>query len=854
MCNCARRKSTKKPKYCQVFETMPPKFGKTRSSCLDKRIEYIGPSKLLPEDDIPTVRGCLQFILFLREQAMHRDEEPDMNMIVREVYNKVTALYFKANAKLSFPVIMGDNLGMQKLFRFWNDINSIVRKQKGFKTTDKRIKAQLDKLFDIIYCQCSITCVELVPCMLVKSCSHKKLMCCEKEFACKVDNCSHNQVKTCVVDLTCYLANCGQKKSISCVCPKENKLPILDLSFVRAQRLKIGEKCAYMMGKVDEKESLVQMKTIQRKEEDLVRDKSKNEKIQKENQEQIIMKGEAEDFMSEVPDEAFTGRNNNDKDFSIKSIDDKLKDSSQNRTSFPTVAAVSMRYGASDRMTAAIATAALIDAKVISEEDSSQVLDHHKVHREKVKLMEKLRKCADQKYREEDIKCILFDGRKNWTKVMEKDEETGKYYQSQVKMEHIVVTSEPGGEYLFHFVPSEATREEKAAKQVANKIVDWILKYGVETSLDSLGGDSTNSNTGWEGGSFTHVEKMLGQKKMWLVCFLHTNELPLRHLMEGLDGRTNSDHSFSGPIGKLLNDVVNLDINPRFTPITVGPPPIELDDDVIDDLSTDQKYGYRIVMAIRAGVVSVDLANMDIGPICHSRWLTFANRVCRMYASKHGFKGKNLTNLKLLVEFIIGVYFPMWFEAKVKHSFINGPRLVLKQLELVRLQKKKVQDIVAPTIARSAWYSHSEAVLQTLLCSDDMEERAFAVDTILKLRKGEDQGDLSNRIRVHGDTFNPSAKKLAELCSWESNVFEPVLTCPLSVAEINVFKEKPMVVPHRPVHGQSMERAVKEVTRACESVFGEEARDGFIRAGIANRQVMPKNETKRNLARMVGSK
>ena len=164
-----------------------------------------------------------------------------MNMIVREVQNKVTALYFKANAKLSFPVIMGDNLGMQKLFRFWNDINSIVRKQKGFKTTDKRIKAQLDKLFDIIYCQCSITCVELVPCMLVKSCSHKKLMCCEKEFACKVDNCSHKQVKTCVVDLTCYLANCGQKKSISCVCPKENKLPlpILDLSFIRAQRLNI---------------------------------------------------------------------------------------------------------------------------------------------------------------------------------------------------------------------------------------------------------------------------------------------------------------------------------------------------------------------------------------------------------------------------------------------------------------------------------------------------------------------------------------------------------------------------------------------------------------------------------------
>ena len=77
-----------------------------------------------------------------------------------------------------------------------------------------------------------------------------------------------------------------------------------------------------------------------------------------------------------------------------------------------------------------------------------------------------------------------------------------------------MVTSEPGGEYLFHFVPDEATEDEKPAKKVANKIVHWILRYGVETSLDSIGGDSTNSNTGWEGGTFTHIEIMLKGKKM----------------------------------------------------------------------------------------------------------------------------------------------------------------------------------------------------------------------------------------------------------------------------------------------------------------------------------------------------
>ena len=112
----------------------------------------------------------------------------------------------------------------------------------------------------------------------------------------------------------------------------------------------------------------------------------------------------------------------------------------------------------------------------------------------------------------------------------------------------------------------------------------------MEDSLDAIGGDSTNSNTGWEGGSFTHIKTMLGQTLMWLKCFLHTNELPLKHLIQDLDGKTNSDHTFSGPLGKALDGVINLDINPKFKPITVGSPLFELDEDIIADLSTDQKY------------------------------------------------------------------------------------------------------------------------------------------------------------------------------------------------------------------------------------------------------------------------
>ena len=51
---------------------------------------------------------------------------------------------------------------------------------------------------------------------------------------------------------------------------------------------------------------------------------------------------------------------------------------------------------------------------------------------------------------------------------------------------------------------------------------------------------------------------------------------------------------FFGPVGKSVNDAVNLEINPKFQAITIGQPLIALDQDIIADLSTDHKYGYRL--------------------------------------------------------------------------------------------------------------------------------------------------------------------------------------------------------------------------------------------------------------------
>ena len=109
------------------------------------------------------------------------------------------------------------------------------------------------------------------------------------------------------------------------------------------------------------------------------------------------------------------------------------------------------------------------------------------------------------------------------------------------------------------------------------------------------------------------------------------------------------------------------------------------------------------------------------GPV--SRWNTTSSKICRIYVSKHGLKGNTLRSLKQLVEFIVGVYFPCWFQAKVQNSWIEGPRHILFQLECLRSQRQEVIDIVTPVVKRSAWFAHSENIIQTLLCSEDNQGR-----------------------------------------------------------------------------------------------------------------------------------
>ena len=140
-------------------------------------------------------------------------------------------------------------------------------------------------------------------------------------------------------------------------------------------------------------------------------------------------------------------------------------------------------------------------------------------------------------------------------------------------------------------------------------------------------------------------------------------------------------------------------------------------------------------------------------------------------------------------------------------------------------------------------------VLQTLLCSEDKADREFAVEKILEVREAKVEENGANIRTRHKTKINKEATSLKDLILWDcSEISEPVLTLSLSAEDLRMFKTDPMEVVDVPVHGQGVERCVKEVTAASEAVYGYERRDGFIRARIAHRQLTGKVRSKKDHA------
>ena len=83
----------------------------------------------------------------------------------------------------------------------------------------------------------------------------------------------------------------------------------------------------------------------------------------------------------------------------------------------------------------------------------------------------------------------------------------------------------------------------------------------------------------------------------------------------------------------------------------------KLPDDIVDDLSSDQYYGYRICLAVMSGYLDPDLQKLQIGTIVHSGWLTLACSILCFYTSTK----QPSKSLVQLTNFCLKIYFTTWF-------------------------------------------------------------------------------------------------------------------------------------------------------------------------------------------------
>lgn len=263
------------------------------------------------------------------------------------------------------------------------------------------------------------------------------------------------------------------------------------------------------------------------------------------------------------------------------------------------------------------------------------------------------------------------------------------------------------------------------------------------------------------------------------------------------------------------------------------------------ELSTDVKYLYQIAKAISNGIVPVDLANIKPGPIAHSRWLTKASRLLRLYVTTN----TPSTNLKTLAVYIITVYVPMYFNVKFYNSVVYGSALLLKFIRWTRYLQPNLRNIVDGVIKNNSYYAHPENILLTMLFDDRKAIRDRAIKKILHYRE---KFYDPTKLRVYKKyILNFDATDYVNMVDMNNDdiLFEPAFTRQIPydhLVQYLHFDEPPLADPQIPMHIQGTERHVQLLTSVSKRVI-EKNREGVMAVTLESRKKTPQMESKKDL-------
>ena len=135
--------------------------------------------------------------------------------------------------------------------------------------------------------------------------------------------------------------------------------------------------------------------------------------------------------------------------------------------------------------------------------------------------------------------------------------------------------------------------------------------------------------------------------------------------------------------------------------------------------------------SINNGKIVEKTANMKPGKICHSRCLTTAIRILRLYVAK----SNTSQGLILLTEFIVKVYAPMWFSIRQFPSVIYGPKHLFELLRLSQYLRIDLRNEIDKVIQRNSFFAHPENLLLAMIFDERITIRELAFRRILNVRK-----------------------------------------------------------------------------------------------------------------------
>ncbi|KAG7173201.1 hypothetical protein Hamer_G014514 [Homarus americanus] len=196
---------------------------------------------------VRTFRLTLGFILAymtiprrLPEQQQDRRNYTDKELI-NDMIVPLLHQWTKANALFKPPVINQCRTIELKLTKLWHKAVE-TSLGKGNLARKNEFLHTLDTLFDILTCKCSIQ-------------------------LCSESNCSHSGKRE-------------NNSHIDCGCPREKKIPVLELEFIKAQRTKAEGQGSMQMGSIDYSETKKQIANAKKREQ--IREREQKKKMKSE--------------------------------------------------------------------------------------------------------------------------------------------------------------------------------------------------------------------------------------------------------------------------------------------------------------------------------------------------------------------------------------------------------------------------------------------------------------------------------------------------------------------------------------------------------------------------------------------